>query len=67
MRPFKSIFGFVIGVILIGVALASIPGIVGVSAGEDAVSGACPVTEVALDQGYGVSKVELRHVCAGSN
>jgi hypothetical protein len=64
MSAFKSIFGFVLGVILIGVALASVPGIVGVSAGEDAVTGSCAVTEVALDQGYGISPVELRRVCS---
>jgi hypothetical protein len=63
MSVFKSIFGFVLGVILIGVALASVPGIVGVSASEDTVTGSCPVTEVALDKGYGISRVELRHVC----
>jgi hypothetical protein len=63
MSAFKSIFGFALGVLLIGVALASVPGIVGVSAGEDAVSGSCPMTEVAQDQGYGISRVELRPIC----
>jgi hypothetical protein len=63
MSAFKSLFGFVLGVLLIGVALASVPGIVGVSAGEDAVTGSCPMTEVAQDQGYGISRVELRHIC----
>jgi len=57
----KSILGFVLGVALIGLALASVPGIVGVSASEEA--SACPMSEVAVDQGYGVSMLEWQHVC----
>jgi hypothetical protein len=58
----KSILGFVLGVALIGLALASVPGIVGVSASEEAA--ACPMSEVAVDQGYGVTTIEWQHVCA---
>ncbi len=58
----KSILGFVVGVALIGLALASVPGIVGVRASEEA--SACPMSEVAVDQGYGVTTLEWQHVCS---
>jgi hypothetical protein len=57
----KSILGFVLGIALIGLALMSVPSIVGVRASEETAS--CPMVEVSLDQGYGVSSVELRPVC----
>jgi hypothetical protein len=58
----KPILGFVLGITLIGLALMSVPGIVGVRASEETTA-SCPMAEVSLDQGYGVSGVELRRVC----
>jgi hypothetical protein len=34
-----------------------------VSAGEDITSSLCPLSQVALDEGYGVTRTEMRPVC----
>lgn len=61
----SSGFFFVIAT-LIGVGLLNLP-----RAADAAVVGgsvaACPMAEVSLDQGYGVTQTALRPVCAGSD
>jgi hypothetical protein len=63
MTASKTVVAFVLGIMLIGLALASVPTIVGARAEEEQSTEACPMAEITVDQGYGFSRVELRHAC----
>ena len=53
-------FAFILGAAAFG--WLSPPGTEAVSAHEDITSG-CPLSQVALDEGYGVTRTEMRPVC----
>lgn len=62
---FSSGIALIVGT-LVGVASLSLPH----AAGAAVVDGSlvsCPLAEVPLDQGYGVSRTALRAVCSASN
>ena len=61
MTKFVSTIGFCTGLLILGLAYFTAPGASSVEAREGAA--ACHVQEVALDEGYGVSRTELRKVC----
>jgi hypothetical protein len=63
----NAIFGVFLAIALICLALASVPNIVGVRTDEQAGTAACPMVEVALDQGYGVSRSHTAKCTAISN
>jgi len=64
----KAVFGLTSGVAfvvatLIGIALSNQPQAADAAALQGAL-GPCPLAEISLDQGYGVSSKALRPVCA---
>ena len=61
-----AVLGFSSGIILVAatlvaIALMNFPGSAGAAVGEPQ---ACPLAEVPLDQGYGVSRTGLRPQCS---
>jgi hypothetical protein len=63
----NPLFGFFLAIALICLALVSLPDIVGVRTDEQAVTAVCPMVEVALDQGYGVSRSHMVECTAVPN
>jgi hypothetical protein len=53
-------FAFILGAAAFG--WLSPPGTDAVAAGED-ITSPCPLSQVALDEGYGVTRTEMRPVC----
>ena len=60
MTKFVSALGFCLGLVLLAAAYFNAPVASPVEARESA---GCRVIEVALDEGYGVSRTQLRRVC----
>ena len=60
MTKFVSALSFFAGLMIIGLAYFNAPGAGPVAAREGA---SCRTVEVALDEGYGLSRTELRQVC----
>lgn len=70
MSRFPAFIGLIAGVALIALAIIALP--FAVSAREDAPAAAtaaynCPVAQVAMDRGYGLSRTEARGMCSGRN
>ena len=63
MTKFLSVFGFFGGVALLGALYLNAPVAGPVEAREEGKI-SCRMVEVALDEGYGVTRTELRNVCA---
>ena len=61
MIKFFSTLSFCAGLLFLALAYFNAPGASPVEAAEGA--SACRVMEVALDEGYGVSRTELRKIC----
>ena len=55
--------GFLLGLALILAALIRVPSLDGAQAETPAAAPHCPVAEVSLDQGYGVTRRALQPVC----
>ncbi len=62
MKKMLSTFGFCAGVALLTLMVLNIPTVAPSNASETAGS-ACRMVEMPIDEGYGVSPVELRQVC----
>lgn len=60
MTKIASALGFCLGLVLLVAVYFNAPGAGPVEAREGA---SCRMIEVALDEGYGVSRTELRRVC----
>ena len=67
MSRFPAFIGLIAGITLIALAIIALP--FAVSAREDAPAATavynCPVAQVAMDRGYGLSRTEARSMCSG--
>ena len=67
----KTAFGLASGVALvvvtlIAVALANLPAAEGATSAEPNAAANCPLTQVAQDQGYGITRTVARRVCGSA-
>ena len=62
MTKFLSVLGFVGGIALLGTLYLNAPSAGPVEARETT-EPTCRLVEVALDEGYGVTRTELRRIC----
>ena len=56
--------GFAMGLALLVAAMLAAPRLTQVAVAAPAADAGCRLTEVALDEGYGLSRIALRPVCA---
>lgn len=61
----RVVAGFLAGIALIAIAIASVPFLAEAQSGPPGVTGGedCRLATVKLDEGYGVSRTGLRAVC----
>lgn len=59
----RATIGFFAGIVLIALAIAAIPFSADAGAGEPKTDSACALAEVALDEGYGLSRKAVKPVC----
>ena len=62
MTKLLSTLGFLGGIALMATLYLNVPSAGPVEAREDN-AGACRMVEVALDEGYGITRTEMRRVC----
>ena len=67
MPKFSPLFGMSLGIALVALAMIVLP--FAVAARQDApvpeaATYNCPMAQVAIDRGYGLSRIEVRQICS---